>query len=72
MRSQVPAELVKTLSMNRAAAVRDALAEKYPDIDASRFYVDGLGWDRPADPQDPSNHGKNRRVEIKVYPAEKQ
>ena len=44
MRNQVPAELVKTLSMNRAAAVRDALAEKYPNIDASRFYVDGLGW----------------------------
>ena len=34
-------------------AVRDALAEKYPSIDASRFYVDGLGWDRPADPQNP-------------------
>jgi NitT/TauT family transport system substrate-binding protein len=68
----VPAELVKTLSMNRAAAVRDALAEKYPSIDASRFYVDGLGWDRPADPQNPLDHGKNRRVEIKVYPAEKQ
>jgi len=72
MRGQIPAELVKTLSMNRAAAVRDALAEKYPNIDASRFYVDGLGWDRPADPQNPLDQGKNRRVEIKVYPAEKQ
>ena len=26
--------------------------------------------DRPADPADPENHAKNRRVEIKVYPAE--
>jgi len=72
MRNQVPAELVKTLSMNRAVAVREALAEKYPNIDASRFYVDGLGWDRPADPQNPMDQSKNRRVEIKVYPAEKQ
>ncbi len=30
----------------------------------------GVGWDRPADPADPDNHAKNRRVEIKVYPAE--
>ena len=72
MRNQVPADVVKTLSMNRAVAVREALAEKYPNIDSSRFYVDGLGWDRPADPLNPLDHGKNRRVEIKVYPAEKQ
>ncbi|MEI8375904.1 MAG: phosphate ABC transporter substrate-binding/OmpA family protein [Planctomycetota bacterium] len=72
MKNRVPAELVKTLSMNRAAAVRQALADKYPDIDASRFYVDGMGWERPADPQNPLDHGKNRRVEIKVYSAEKQ
>ena len=30
----------------------------------------GVGWDRPADPNDPTNHTKNRRVEVKVYPAE--
>ena len=72
MKNQVPDELVKTLSMNRAVAVRQALADKYPTIDASRFYVDGLGWDRPADPQNPFDQAKNRRVEIKVYPAEKQ
>jgi NitT/TauT family transport system substrate-binding protein len=29
-----------------------------------------MGWDRPADPSDPDNGAKNRRVEIKVYPAE--
>ncbi len=72
MRGQVPSEIVKTLSMNRALAVRTALADKYPSIDASRFYADGLGWDRPADPQNPLDQAKNRRVEIKVYPAEKQ
>ena len=72
MKGQVPADVVKTLSMNRALAVRDALAAKYPDIDASRFYADGLGWDRPADSQNPFDQGRNRRVEIKVYPAEKQ
>jgi len=30
----------------------------------------GMGWDRPADPADPENGAKNRRMEIKVYPAE--
>jgi len=34
--------------------------------------VEGMGWDRPLDPNDPDNHSKNRRVEVKVYPAEKQ
>ena len=34
--------------------------------------VNGLGWDRPADPTDPKNHAKNRRVEVKVVPAEAQ
>jgi hypothetical protein len=29
-----------------------------------------MGWDRPADAADPENHAKNRRVEVKVYPAE--
>ena len=76
MRGQMPADLVKELSMNRAVAVREALAAKYPSIDASRFYAEGLGWDRPADPQHNDPHRpdeqKNRRVEIKVYPAEKQ
>ena len=31
MKGQVPAEVVKTLSMNRRVAVRDALADKYPE-----------------------------------------
>ena len=30
-----------------------------------------MGWDRPADPNDPDNHAKNRRVEVKVFTAEK-
>jgi outer membrane protein OmpA-like peptidoglycan-associated protein len=72
MRGQVPDDVVKTLSMNRALAVRDALAAKYPTIDAGRFYADGMGWSRPADPQNPLDQDKNRRVEIKVFPAEKQ
>jgi flagellar motor protein MotB len=29
-----------------------------------------MGWDRPADASDPDNAAKNRRVEVKVYPAE--
>ena len=38
--------------MNRANAVKEALVEKYK-LDPNRFAVDGLGWDRPADPNDP-------------------
>jgi NitT/TauT family transport system substrate-binding protein len=69
-RGQVPQSLVKELSLNRANAVREALANKY-DLDPNRIAAAGLGWDRPADPNDPQNHAKNRRVEIKVYSAEK-
>jgi outer membrane protein OmpA-like peptidoglycan-associated protein len=57
--------------LNRANAVKEALVEKYK-LEPGRFLVDGLGWDRPADMQSPLDHAKNRRVEIKVYPAEKQ
>jgi NitT/TauT family transport system substrate-binding protein len=71
MRGQVPVSLVKELSMSRATAVKEGLIEKFK-LDPNRFVVDGLGWDRPADPKNPFNHAKNRRVEIKVYSAEKQ
>ena len=57
--------------MNRANAVKKALVQKYR-IEPCHLVVDGLGWDRPADPTNPFDQRKNRRVEIKVYPAEKQ
>jgi outer membrane protein OmpA-like peptidoglycan-associated protein len=69
-RGQVPESLVKELSLNRANAVREALVNKF-QMDANRFAADGVGWDRPADPNDPENHAKNRRVEIKVFTAER-
>jgi OOP family OmpA-OmpF porin len=68
---QVPESLVKELSENRANAVREALVNNY-ELDANRFAAAGMGWSRPADPNDPQNHAKNRRVEIKVYSAEKE
>jgi len=71
MKGQIPADLVKELSNNRANAVKEALVEKY-QLDPNKFSVEGLGWDVPADPADPENQAKNRRVEIKVYSAEKQ
>jgi NitT/TauT family transport system substrate-binding protein len=71
MKGQVPASLVKELSLNRANAVKEALVQKYPSLDPNRFAVEGMGWDRPADPNDPDNNAKNRRVEVKVYSAEK-
>ena len=67
----MPEALVKELSLNRANAVREALVNKFK-MDPNRFAAAGLGWDLPADPNDPDNQAKNRRVEIKVYSAEKQ
>ncbi len=70
-RGQIPDALVKELSLNRANAVREALVNKFK-MDPNRFAAAGMGWDVPADPNDPENQAKNRRVEIKVYSAEKQ
>lgn len=70
MKGQVSPGLVKELSLNRANAVKQALVQKYK-LDPNQLNVEGVGWDRPADSSDPMNHTKNRRVEIKVYPAEK-
>ncbi len=69
MRGRVSPGLVKELAMNRANSVKEALVKKY-NFDPNQFAVAGIGWDRPADPDDPMNHAKNRRVEIKVYSAE--
>lgn len=62
-------ELVRELSENRANAVKQALVRKYPSIDPNQLSVKGWGWDRPLEPE---NHAKNRRVEVKVYPAEQE
>src|SRR5499426_2081630 len=70
MKGQVPKSLVQELSMNRANAVKEALVRKFPSLQPNQFAATGIGWDRPADTTDPDNGAKNRRVEIKVYPAE--
>ncbi|MFM8705713.1 MAG: phosphate ABC transporter substrate-binding/OmpA family protein [Planctomycetia bacterium] len=71
MKGSVPAAMVKELSRERAGSVKAALVGKF-EFDENRFAVDGVGWDRPADPEHPDDHAKNRRVEIKVYSAEKE
>ena len=71
MKGSVPAAMVKELSRERAGAVKSSLVEKF-EFDENRFAIDGVGWDRPADPEHPDDHAKNRRVEIKVYSAEKE
>ena len=71
MKGQVPPAMVKELSRQRAGSVKESLVGKY-EFDENRFAVDGVGWDRPADPEQPDNHALNRRVEIKVYSAEKE
>jgi len=72
MKGQISPSLVKELSLNRANAVKETLVKKYSNLNPNQFSVEGVGWDRPADKDDPLNHTKNRRVEIKVYSAEKQ
>ena len=69
MKGKAPTDLVKQLSKQRAQAVKEALSAKY-ELDPNQFNIDGVGWDRPADPLEPLNHAQNRRVEVKIYPAE--
>ena len=72
MKSLLPDDtLVKELSGHRANAVKEALAQKY-SLDPNQFNAVGMGWDRPADPSDPLNGAKNRRVEIRVFSAEQE
>jgi NitT/TauT family transport system substrate-binding protein len=70
MRGTVPKSLVQELSLNRANSVKEAIVRKFPSLQPNQFSATGLGWDKPADPADPDNSAKNRRVEVKVYPAE--
>jgi NitT/TauT family transport system substrate-binding protein len=66
-------ELVKTmalkameLSKERADAVRAALLQKHPDIDAKRIEIVGRGWEEPAGP----DSNLNRRVEVQWFTLE--
>src|SRR5262245_47866802 len=70
MRGQVPKSLVQELSLNRANSVKEAIVKKFSSLQPNQFSTAGIGWDKPADSSDPGNSAKNRRVEVKVYPAE--
>jgi NitT/TauT family transport system substrate-binding protein len=70
MKGQVDAQMVKDLANNRAAAVKTELVKKFPQFNVNQFSTEGVGWDKPFDAQDPGNHAKNRRVEIKVIALE--
>src|SRR5438552_2413011 len=70
MKGKVPKSLVQELSLNRANSVKEAIVRKFASVQPNQFSTVGLGWDRPADGADPENGAKNRRVEVKVYPAE--
>jgi NitT/TauT family transport system substrate-binding protein len=70
MKGRVPEESVQELSANRANSVKEAIIKKFPTLQPNQFTVSGIGWSRPADPADPMNQAKNRRVEVKVYPLE--
>ena len=70
MKGRINAGLVKELAQNRANSVKQAIVAKFNTLQPNQFSVSGVGWDVPADASDPNNHAKNRRVEIKVFPAE--
>ena len=70
MKTEVPESAVQELSANRANSVKEAILKKFPSLQPNQFTVSGVGWARPADPGDPLNQAKNRRVEVKVYPLE--
>jgi ABC-type nitrate/sulfonate/bicarbonate transport system substrate-binding protein len=72
MKGTADPQLVKDLSENRARAVKDGLLKKFPKLDPNQITTTGYGWEKPADPKDPDNHSKNRRVEVRVVPAEAQ
>jgi hypothetical protein len=71
MKGSADESLVKELSTRRANSVKEALVNKFK-MAPNQFTATGYGWSRPADPKDPDNHAKNRRVEVKVVPAEAQ
>jgi ABC-type nitrate/sulfonate/bicarbonate transport system substrate-binding protein/outer membrane protein OmpA-like peptidoglycan-associated protein len=70
MQGRIPETAVQELSANRANSVKQAIVRKFPTLQPNQFSTSGMGWSKPADPNDPQNHAKNRRVEIKVYPLE--
>ncbi len=71
----VPSDLVRQLSYDRADAVRKAILAKFA-FDPNKFKVIGNGWDNPVpgmtDPSNVEHNRKNRRVEVKVFPLEKE
>lgn len=68
-KGQVPEEAVKKLSLARAESVKKELVEKFK-FPPNKFVVEGKGWEKPFDENDPLNNAKNRRVEISVYQPE--
>ena len=56
-------------------SVRKAILVKYK-FDPNKFKVIGNGWDNPVptmtDASNPEHNKKNRRVEVKVFPLEKE
>jgi len=71
----VPPDLVRQLSYDRADSVRKSIVDKYK-FDPNKFKVLGNGWDNPVpamtDASNPEHNKKNRRVEVKVFPLEKE
>jgi NitT/TauT family transport system substrate-binding protein len=72
MKGTADPQLVKELSQNRARSVKEGLLKRFPKLNPNQLVTEGYGWERPADPNRPDDHARNRRVEVKVVPAEAQ
>lgn len=70
MKGKVDEDLVLELAQDRADSVKSALVEKFEQLKPERFQTTGVGWRRPADSDTPNDHAKNRRVEVRILPAE--
>jgi hypothetical protein len=70
MKGTADPQLVKELSEHRANAVKQALLKKFPKLDPNQLVATGYGWEKPAEGAAADDHAKNRRVEVKVVPAE--
>jgi len=61
----------RALSLRRARTVRDYLVEHFPELDVSRFEVEGSGESSPvADNGTEEGRRRNRRVEFVVLGRE--